>query len=65
MLRYIHIPKDWTANQAWSVLELIYQLEELIWDTHEAKLIHLLGPDDDPSDFFDDVVDPDEDDIPF
>ena len=42
--KYIHMPDDWTAQQAWSVMEFIYQLEELVWDTYEEQLLELVGP---------------------
>jgi len=48
MIRYANIPDDWTGEQAWAVLEFLGQLEELIWDTHEEKLMELVGPDPDP-----------------
>lgn len=43
--RYLQLPDDWSAEQAWSVMEFIYQLEELVWDTYEEQLLHLVGPD--------------------
>jgi len=49
--RTLMLPGNWSAEQAWSVLEFIYQLEELVWDAYEEKLLTIVGPDppDDPS----------------
>ncbi len=32
-------------EQAWALLEFIYQLEEVVWEAYEDKLLHLVGPD--------------------
>lgn len=48
MLKYIHLPDDWTAEQASAVLDFIYQLEEIVWDTYEEELMPILGPYPDP-----------------
>jgi hypothetical protein len=45
MRKYIDIPGQWSGDQAWSVLELLYQLESLVWDAHEDKLIEIVCPD--------------------
>jgi hypothetical protein len=42
--RPLELPDNWSAEQAWSVLEFIYQLEELVWDAYEEKLLTLVGP---------------------
>ena len=39
------LPDNWSPEQAWALLEFIYQLEELVWDAYEDKLLHLVGPD--------------------
>jgi hypothetical protein len=66
MIKYANIPDDWTGEQAWAVLEFLGQLEELIWDTHEEKLMELVGPQPDPT-LENDAPQPDlgDDDIPF
>jgi len=43
--RYLQLPDYWSAEQAWSVMEFIYQLEELVWDAYEEQLLDLVGPD--------------------
>jgi hypothetical protein len=43
--KYIRMPSDWNAEQAWSVMEFIWQLEKLVWDTYEEQLRNLVGPD--------------------
>jgi hypothetical protein len=48
MLRYIHIPDDWSAHQAWTVLDFLEQIEKLIWDTHGEALMEILAPDPEP-----------------
>jgi hypothetical protein len=42
--KYFRMPGEWTAEQAWSVMEFIYQLEQLVWDTYEEQLLELVGP---------------------
>jgi hypothetical protein len=44
MYKYIQMPDRWSAEQAWAVMEFIYQLEELVWDTYEKQLLKLVGP---------------------
>ena len=44
MYKYIQLPDGWSAEQAWAVMEFIYQLEELVWDTYEKQLLELVGP---------------------
>lgn len=66
MIKYANIPDDWTGQQAWAVLEFLHQLEELIWDTHEEKLMELVGPAPYPTQDNDDLeADLGDDDIPF
>jgi hypothetical protein len=56
------MPSDWSAEQAWSVMEFIWQLEELVQDTYEEQLRDLVGPDPpeppepNPNDDFDDDI---------
>ena len=45
MYRYLQIPDDWSAEQAWAVVEFIHQLEEIVWDAYENQLLELVGPD--------------------
>jgi len=63
-IKYIHVPDDWTAEQAWAVLDFIHQLENLVWDTYEAELREFLGTESvaDPGEPMDDMLG---DDIPF
>jgi len=61
--RYLNLPDDWSANQAWSVLEFIYQLEELIWDAYEDQLLTLVGPE--PPEPHEDFISDLDDDIPY
>lgn len=42
--RYLYLPDNWSAQQAWSVMEFIYQLEELVWNAYEEQLLTLVGP---------------------
>jgi hypothetical protein len=67
MLKYIHVPGDWTGEQAWAVLEFLYHLEERVWDAHEEKLLKIIGPDPEPPCNDDAHEQPllDDDDIPF
>lgn len=44
MLKYFHIPDDWSPEQAAAVMEFINQLEELIWSTYEEELLYIMGP---------------------
>jgi hypothetical protein len=44
MYKYLQIPDDWSAEQAWSVFEFIHQLEELVWESYEDQLLELVGP---------------------
>jgi hypothetical protein len=44
MHKYFRLPDDWTGEQAWAVMEFIYQLEELVWDTYEQQLLKIVGP---------------------
>jgi hypothetical protein len=60
--RYLQLPDYWSAEQAWSVMEFIYQLETLVWDAYEAQLLEFFGPDppdppdsDPPTDLDDDI----------
>ena len=43
--RYLQLPDNWSAEQAWSVVEFLYQLETLVWDAYEEQLLELVGPD--------------------
>lgn len=43
--RTLILPDDWSPEQAWALLEFIYQLEEVVWEAYEDKLLHLVGPD--------------------
>ena len=61
MYKYLQIPDDWSAEQAWSVMEFIYQLESIVWDTYEEQLLEFFGPD--PPEPPDD--DPIDDEIPW
>ena len=45
MYKYLQIPDDWSAEQAWAVVEFIHQLEEIVWDAYENQLLELVGPD--------------------
>lgn len=42
--RYLQFPDNWSAEQAWSVLEFIRQLEDLIWNAYEEQFVTLFGP---------------------
>jgi hypothetical protein len=60
--RYLQLPDDWSAEQVWSVMEVIRQLEEIVWDAYEDQLSELVGPDppappvsDPPPDLDDDI----------
>ena len=43
--KYIRMPSGLSGEQAWMLLEFIWQLEELVRDTYEEQLRNLLGPD--------------------
>jgi hypothetical protein len=38
----MHLPDDWTPEQALSVYELLHELAEAIWERYETPLINLL-----------------------
>jgi hypothetical protein len=38
----MHLPDDWTPQQALSVYELLHELAEAIWERYETPLIELL-----------------------
>jgi hypothetical protein len=38
----MHLPDDWTPEQALSVYELLHELAEAIWEHYETPLIELL-----------------------
>jgi hypothetical protein len=44
MLKYIHMPDGLSFEQAWALLEFIWQLEELVQDTYEEHLREICGP---------------------
>ena len=67
MRKYINMPEEWTGEHAWTALEILYELEKLIWDTYEDKLLKIVGHGHEPCedfDFEDADLDP-SDDIPF
>jgi hypothetical protein len=69
MYKYFPLPNDWSAEQAWAVLEFIYQLEELVWNMYDKQLLEIVGPKGpDPPTNPNEDLSPDEnldDDIPF
>lgn len=65
MHKYIQLPGDLTGQQAWALMEFIYQIEEIIWDTYEDKLLPLVVPDPPDTTESDLLSDLDYDDIPF
>jgi hypothetical protein len=43
MKRFImHLPDDWSADQALSVYEMLRELAEAIWDRYEEPVIDML-----------------------
>lgn len=64
MYKYLQIPDNWSAEQACSVMEFIYQLEKLVWDAYEEQLLEFFGPDP-PDPLDDDPIDDLGDDIPW
>ena len=42
--RTLKLPDDWSEDQAWAVLELIRQLEAIIWDAYEKQFVTLCCP---------------------
>jgi len=60
--KYIRMQSGISGEQAWSLLEFIWQLEELVRDTYEEQLRDLVGPDPpeaaepDPDDHFSDNI---------
>ena len=66
MYRYIQMPDNLSAQQAWALMEFTYQLEEIIWDAYEDKLLPLVGPDPPEPPYSDPYSESDlDDDIPF
>ena len=41
----LHLPDDWTPEQALAVYELLTDLAEALWSRYEAPLTELLKPD--------------------
>jgi hypothetical protein len=46
----LHLPDDWTPEQALAVYELLQDLAESIWIRYEVPLTELLKPDIDQDD---------------
>ncbi len=43
--KYIRMPSGLSCEQAWTLIEFIWQLEELVRDTYEEQLRDFVGPD--------------------
>jgi hypothetical protein len=48
MNKTITLPENWTGDQAWAALELLYHLENLIFDTYEEQLLKTVSSNPDP-----------------
>ena len=54
--KYIRMP-SLSAEQAWALIEFIWQLEELVQDTYQEQLRDLIGPEPpEPPDNLDDDI---------
>ena len=38
----LHLPEDWTAQQALDIYELLHELADGIWDQYETPIIELI-----------------------
>ena len=63
MKKTITLPDHWTGDQAWAALELLYHLENLIFEAYEEQLLKTNGPNPDSHEF--DLETDTSDDIPY
>ena len=64
----IHIPMNWTAEQATAVIDLLDEISTVIWNLHDEKIIEEMRKNQILSEHAEyDMDDPDplDDDIPF